>query len=550
MAEIGRAADLFRRADYRGARAEAEAMLAAGEGSAQLLRLAGLASCHLGDLGAGAAYLRCALEKDPADHETRLNLGRALAGIGAFQEADLLCVGSADAGSGMLRVHAYVLQGLGRLQEAEWAYQRLLDLDARDFEAWTNLGNARLTAGNAPGAVTALRQACELAPHLAVIRLNLAMALAAADRLEESFEAAREALRLEPRNPVCLYETAKALNRLGRHGEALELLGPAVRAAPREPMFQLEYGVGLAGAGRHAEAEERYRSALSLKPDLLPACLALGILYESSNRAAELAAIVEEALAAGVPEPELAYLSALSLKRQGRFEEALALAEQAPANTDPADKAQLIGEVCDRLGDTQRAFAAFGEMNRLDAAHPSGPRAAAAAYRRSVEAVAALTTRQWVGAWAPAEPKLEPAAPVFLVGFPRSGTTLLDTMLMAHPGLHVLEELPVLQRVNEGLGPLERLAGLSTGEIEALRGLYFEEVDALAPGRGQKMVVDKFPLAIGLVPLIHRIFPDARFIFAERHPCDVVLSCFMTRFGINDGVANFLDLATPPRSTT
>jgi tetratricopeptide (TPR) repeat protein len=377
---------------------------------------------------------------------------------------------------------------------------------------------------------------------MAVIRLNLGMALAAAGRLEESFEAAREALRLEPRNLVCLYETARALNRLGRHGQALELLGPAVRAAPREPMFQLEYGVALAGAGRLDEAEERYRSAVALKPDLLPAYLALGILYESSNRAADLAAIVEQALAAGVPEPELAYLSALSLKRQGRFEEALALAEQAPATTDPADKAQLIGEICDRLGDTQRAFAAFSEMNRLDAAHPSDPRAAAAAYRRSVEAVAALTTRQWFGAWAPAEPKLEPAAPVFLVGFPRSGTTLLDTMLMAHPGLHVLEELPVLQRVNERLGPLERLAGLSAGEIESLRGLYFDEVDALAPGRGQKMVVDKFPLAIGLAPLIHRIFPDARFIFAERHPCDVVLSCFMTRFGINEGVANFLDL--------
>jgi hypothetical protein len=124
---------------------------------------------------------------------------------------------------------------------------------------------------------------------------------------------------------------------------------------------------------------------------------------------------------------------------------------------------------------------------------------------------------------------------------------LLDTMLMGHPALHVLEELPVLQRVNAEVGPLERLQTLGAEEIGRLRRLYFETAEGLAPGGAGKRIVDKYPLAIGLVPLIHRIFPDARFIFAWRHPCDVVLSCFMTNFRLNDAVANFLDLEDAAR---
>jgi hypothetical protein len=155
-------------------------------------------------------------------------------------------------------------------------------------------------------------------------------------------------------------------------------------------------------------------------------------------------------------------------------------------------------------------------------------------------------TPAWVRSWSPLEPG-ERTAPVFLVGFPRSGTTLLDTVLMGHPGVLVLEEEPILERVGAELGGMERLAGLAAAEAESLRTLYFDEVDKLLPEAPAHIVIDKLPLNLLAIPLIHRLFPDARIVFAQRHPCDVVLSCFIESFAINDAMANFLDLGDAAR---
>src|SRR6185503_8738721 len=138
-------------------------------------------------------------------------------------------------------------------------------------------------------------------------------------------------------------------------------------------------------------------------------------------------------------------------------------------------------------------------------------------------------------------------APVFLVGFPRSGTTLLDTILMGHSEVDVVEERPLLQPAIEALGGMDRIAGLGAGEIQKLRSLYFDALDRHAPPEPGRLVVDKMPLDMVLAGLIHRLFPDARFIFAERHPVDVVLSCFITNFRLSDAMANFLDLEDSAR---
>ena len=138
--------------------------------------------------------------------------------------------------------------------------------------------------------------------------------------------------------------------------------------------------------------------------------------------------------------PELGFLRAWLLRRQGRFAEALPLAEAAPASIEPARRAQLLGEIYDRLGDAPRAFAAFAEMNR--AAVAASPPPDRPSYRSEVAASAARLSR-----WSPAEVEGEPPSPAFILGFPRSGTTLLDTLLLNMPELHVLEEMPVLDAV-------------------------------------------------------------------------------------------------------
>jgi tetratricopeptide (TPR) repeat protein len=294
---------------------------------------------------------------------------------------------------------------------------------------------------------------------------------------------------------------------------------------------------------RPAEAEAALRRALAIAPNLVPALLALADLLERDNRIDAFAETLATLDSVGVPRAETALLHARLLLRRGEFDRALEMARAAPDSLDPGTKAKLIGEICDRLGDVDAAFTAFTEMNRLTAREQAGADRMAASYRVRVAALGQMTTEQWYGGWSAARPAANRAAPAFLFGFPRSGTTLLDTMLMGHPDSVVMEETPVLETLSESFGDQSGLPPLDQPAIEALRRDYFRIADSHAPeAAGAGLLVDKVPLGLTLTPLVHRIFPDARFIFVERHPADVVLSCYMTRFSPRDGTANFLGL--------
>ena len=474
-------------------------------------------------------------------------IGRALAMLqrgdlaGAGRETEAALRGAPD-DPGLLRLRGYVLQSQERFAEAAACYAQVVARAPHDWEIWNNLGNARRAAGDRGGAIEALGEARRLRPELPAIHYNLGISLAEAGRMEEGARAFAEAARLAPDHPGAWLELGRALRHLGRHDEALPPLARAAGLAPGTPDIEMERARALSGLGRYDEAERAYRAALAAQPGLVAAFVERGLLLERANRLELLPALLDEAREAGVPPADLSYLRALALEREGRLGDALLEARAAPEADDPVRKALLVGRLADRLGDAPAAFAAYGEMNRRVAADHPGAGEAAAAYRSHVAALTGMLTPAYAAGWPAVPPSPERDAPVFLVGFPRSGTTLLDTLLMGHPAVHVLEEEPILQRVGEALGDFARLPALGAAEVERLRALYFAELDAFDPAARGRTVIDKLPLNILGAPLIHRLFPGAKLIFAERHPCDVVLSCFMQNFEVNGAMANFLDL--------
>ena len=131
---------------------------------------------------------------------------------------------------------------------------------------------------------------------------------------------------------------------------------------------------------------------------------------------------------------------------------------------------------------------------------------------------------------------------VFLVGFPRSGTTLLDTILRTHSKINVLEEQPFLLNLRHKFfiknnNKLESLKKITQYEKDQIRESYFKDINY----HKNKITIDKLPLSIIELGFIKCIFPNSRIILAQRHPCDVVISCFFTWFKINDAMINFLD---------
>ena len=144
---------------------------------------------------------------------------------------------------------------------------------------------------------------------------------------------------------------------------------------------------------------------------------------------------------------------------------------------------------------------------------------------------AAEDVAQWDHAGAPSTE----ASPIFILGFPRSGTTLLEQTLDANPSLKAMDETRYVHELvdriaDSGVGYPERLAALTREQLDGLRAHYWQQVSRrveLAPGQ---RLVDKNPMNLLALPAIVRLFPNARILLAVRHPCDVILSCYMQHF--------------------
>jgi tetratricopeptide (TPR) repeat protein len=501
---------LYRSGDMAGARAAAEAALAKAPGDVEISAFAGLVAAQSGDPAGAIPHFRRVLAAMPGDVHTRLNLATALLATGRIDEAGEVCAAGGPEPR-VLRIAAYIHQQQGRLAEAAAAYEAAVSAFPDDWESFNNLGNVRAAMGDSDAAITAFQAAIRLRPDMVEMVINLSNALAAAEQVET-----RQAVMRE-----------------------------AARAGADNADVQVELGLAEAAAGDFEAAESAYREAIRLRPNFVAAHVELGLLLETQNKVEALTALVDAAEASGMRGAEIGFLRAWALRREGRFAEALPLAEATPPSISPVRRAQLLAEIHDRLGDSARAFAAFTEMNRAAvAAHRAveGP-----AYRDQVEANAALLTADRVAAWSKVELAPGPPPPLFIVGFPRSGTTLLDTLLMNLPDLHVLEEMPVLDEVEEALGGEDRLATLTSGEASGLRTLYFEALGRISPPGRNQSIVDKFPLHMARVPLISRLFPTAKIVFVERHPCDTVLSCFMSNFQLNRAMLSFTDLTEAAR---
>jgi tetratricopeptide (TPR) repeat protein len=499
------ALEMLRGGDVAGARALIETSLAAAPGDRQLLELAALLAGRSGDAAAAAGHFRSLLAAAPDDRKMRLNLAMALAGAGELDEAIAVC-GDGGGDPALLRVLGYAHQQGGRLDQAAAAYRAAVALLPDDFESWNNLGNALLALGDVEGAIDALQRAINLQPDAIPIYKNF----------------------------------SEALGRAERHDARQRVMRAAARRAPKNAEVQCELGLAESAAQDFAAAETAFRAAIALSPGFTPAYLELGLLLENRNHIDALEALVEQAEAKGIANDEIAFLKAWVHRRRGRMEEALPLAEATPHTISPVRRHQLLAELLDRTGDTARAFAEFEAMNAAALATkppPPGP-----GYRDTIAADVARLTAPAIAAWTRADIGSTPPAPVFIVGFPRSGTTLLDTLLMNMPQLHVLEELPVLMRVETELGGLDRVATLDTERANALRRHYFAELEHLSPPPPGATVVDKHPLHMARIPLIHRIFPGAKVILVERHPCDAVLSCFMANFQLNTAMREFVTL--------
>jgi tetratricopeptide (TPR) repeat protein len=529
------------------ARRIGETALASGGDAAALNAMLGTFCIKSGDFEGAARHLRIARAKRPDDAIIALNLGTALAQLGLFSEGLEQApaeMAEKDLSGHLLRLRAFCAQSLDDHSAAIDAYERVLARFPTDWESWNNLGNSRRSAGDFEGAVEALQRAASLAADAPPVRLNFANALVAAGKNAEAEAEFRALAKDFPGDWRSLRELHVLLRSQAREEEALGAIEEASRRNPEDLELKLAIASQRLLMLDNSGAEAAYGEVVTRDPRNASGNLGLAVTYELSNRTEDLARLVIEAEARGVHDDILNFIRAFDHRRAKRFHEGLAVMATVATELESARAAQLLGQLYDGAGEYEQAWHAFSRMNEIQRGDASNPEQRAANYRQAIRRNLEASTPAWANAWEDLEIEDGRPSPVFLVGFPRSGTTLLDTILMAHPQVEVLEEEPTLHRAGELLADYPNLPRAPRELVAAARDAYFDAVTKRTPMATGKVIIDKNPLFTVALPLIRRIFPDAKIILALRHPCDVALSCFTTNFRLNDGMSSFLRLDT------
>jgi Flp pilus assembly protein TadD len=539
---MAQATGAFRGGDFVRARDLAQRASLSQPANAQVLQFLGIAQVQSGDPQAGFATLKRAIGLAPGDKQLRLNAARAAIDAGHHSEVEALCAPlGRDPGAQQMIAQATKLAG-----DAASAADRLGALTAqhpRDARVLNNYGNALIEAGRIDEALTVLERASAVAADEPQVWLNLGRARSVDQQFDAALEAFERAIALRPQDPEVNLELGKSLLRYGNYEQALERLSEAARGGQRDPQVIVMIGLCYSGMEQLPEAERAYRTALTIEPSHAGAILNLALQLERENREDEIEQLATDARAHGATGATLSYCDALILRRKGDIAGALAIIEaERPEGLDVYAHEQLIGQLADRMGDTDKAFASFSAMNHEMILTPAGQRHPGTEYIGFINENTAQLTSEWFATWQGAPPPDGRASPAFLGGFARSGTTLLDTILMGHNGTEVREEQHMITRLREIAQDLDALPALPRDRIGMMRAAYFAELragGAVPPG---KLVIDKFPFMTLRAAYVHRAFPDAKFVFALRHPCDVVLSCFMQNFRVTSAMSSFLTL--------
>lgn len=361
------------------------------------------------------------------------------------------------------------------------------------------------------------------------------------------------AAQIMPADIECLRALGVCQGDLNQAGAAAQSFRRIVDARPRDADALLNLALMLERLGDADDAYKLYRRIIDVDPQHTEACARLGTIAEARNEFEDAANWTARALELS-PANVVANLTQAQLdSRAGRDAEAAERLEKlvrqplAPINQAVANA--RLGRALDHVGEYDRAFRACEAANRA-LADAYGP-VPETLHPYSFSTIALLKD-YFSQAAAPefrAPSEVSAPAPVFLVGFPRSGTTLLDRMLAAHPALAVLEEQDTLGRIKSdflgGRDALAHLADLAAESVDAYRASYRRRLASLTPDEHRgRVIVDKLPLNAILIGLIQRFFPEARFILALRDPRDVCLSCFMQSFGLDEAMRYMLNLET------
>ncbi|MGN6260035.1 MAG: sulfotransferase [Ralstonia sp.] len=542
-------------------------VLAAFPGQADALHLLGLMAHAYGNLDSAIAQLRqaCMAPRAPAIYFSNLaemyrQKGMLVEGEEAAQRAVAMDPSLVPGWNNL----GILLQEAGKLEQSLACLERVVALTPDAPEAHNNLANTYRRLDRLGQAEQHYRQALALNPHYAEAHSNLAFLLTAQGQYDQAAAEARMAIELNPRLIDAYLNLADVEVTRHRHAAALQVLDALQAFAPQHPAGLTARAKALTQLERLDAAIACAQQAMTLAPRSAEARHALAQVLQALGKTDEALAHFEQAAALpGTVREEALIGRATLLMESGQkdaarmaFDQALSifpasirvLTARAEVKTFHADdpdvgaiEAWLANEAQKPLNERISAHFALGKayLDLQDAPRAFTHLHTANQQKRSTFSYDATSTQQWMERIAEVftAERMERLAgagaqsdlPVFIIGMPRSGTTLVEQILSSHSQVMGAGELSALRLVVEGAGPFPDIAQvLSVEDTQRLGRAYLNRTEPLAQGR--QRLIDKMPgnfLYAGLIPLI---LPGAHIIHCRRNPVDTCLSCYTKQF--------------------
>jgi tetratricopeptide (TPR) repeat protein len=454
-------------------------------------------------------HFRRAVELNPTLAVVHSNLGQLLLEQYRRPQALAHCRTAVKLAPGMAEAHCNlgnVLRELGHPEEAGACYQEALRLSPNLALVYNNLGQLCQQEGDPHEAIAWYEQGLEREPNSARIHTNLASALEDQDRFAEAADRFRHALQLEPHYAEAHNGLGHVLHEQGLYQEAVSHYQEVVRLYPQHAQAHCNLGTISEELGKADEARAYFRESVRLDPD-------------HAGAYAQLATMLRDKL----PDDDLAAIERL-LSRRGlglgrRSALLFGLAQYLDAKGDYAKAARHLEEgnaLCQRLWEKR------------------GTQYDPSLHARFVDGLLATCTADYFGRVRGFG--LETERPIFIVGLPRSGTTLTEQVLASHSQVFGAGELcyasdsfHALPRVTgTEAGPLACLGELNRETVRRTAECYLERLGRL---NGQApRVADKMPENYVHLGLLATLFPRARFIHCRRDLRDIAVSCWITHF--------------------
>ena len=432
---------------------------------------------------------------------------------------------------------------------AENNLKKILEKNPKNLKALFFLGSVYLELKQFENSKKLLNEVIELDPKIANAHNNLGVVYIKLRDFQKAKECILKSLEINPKHLDAYNYLGLIYSELGEFENATNITKKSLEL--NEKFFPGYNNLGLIYKKFEyfSDAEMYFKKAISINSNFTNSYYNLMELYEKTNQGEKLNEVLLEFEKLFKSNPiSTLYKSHLLFKKES-YQDAIKNLETLSFENDTSqeiDRVNLLAKCYDKIDDIDNAFSYFEKTNSLNLENINKEIDKNRFLNKIKIRIDCFEKLKEIKLFS--YKKKENFKPIFMFGFPRSGTTLLDTILRSHPMIEVIEEKPATNKLINSLNKLTNnslinINDIDSKKIEEISLNYFEEISSYTKKTdSQKIYIDKMPLNIIYIAEIQKIFPEAKFIISLRHPCDCVLSSFIQNFKLNDSMSNFLNL--------